>query len=234
VQNQTPEALFIEHRHLEAIPISFAIGYVLPISLMCLAAPRFLSYRFKDTVTGLYQQWHLIIEAVHYTVVWSTSCMVRSGMSRLEYSPETSGLTLELMRTNYVVAMALTALPYWVVSIFSVASWLAPTLFNPKIVHSLHPKWVLVPTWPRKNLKASDPRDGFRWLIQWDILLGTTAVVIWAMALRTYAAEKQNMWANSWWRYFLKAVGYFFVGGPNGIAVGFMWERDEIAFGRLR
>lgn len=229
LQNQTPEALYIPHQHLTAIPISFMLGFVIPVFFICLPAPRFLSHRVKDTITGWYQQWHLIISAIHYSTVRLMGTFHDYEVNESHYLPMSES-KVYVLRANFVFAMALAAIPYFVVSTTSTTSWLAPTLFNPKTVKSLHPKWILLPTWPRSGVRARNIDEGVQWLIQWDYLLGTIAMLIWAALLVTSATNKQGHQVYSLGAELLNCILYFLIGGPNGVVVGLIWEREEVVF----
>lgn len=228
---QTPESLYIEDRHLKAIPISFFLGYVVPIILMALPAPQVVSHRFKHTATGWYQQWHLIIAVIHYSIVWLSNVLHPDGIRRQDGPQKDSVQTLNLLRAVYGLAFALAVIPYYTTMVLSLSSILAPGLFDSQRVGSLHPKQLFIPTLPRNGLKIKDLKQGFKWLIQWDFVLGTVACTVWALAMRRNALEVQKPGDGSLYGTSQNAIAYFLVGGPVAIPIGFMWERDLLVFG---
>lgn len=198
--------------------------------MLSLPSPGALSIRAKHTWNGWYQQWHLVVEAVHYSFVWTVFFLQSHGMiSQPEYW--SSEKTMKLLRVVYLFTFALAAIPYWTVMVLTTASYLAPRIFVPQYLSYLHPKNVLVPTWPRRGITAKDLKDGTKWLIQWDFIVGTTGTAIWAFTLRNRAAELQGIGLDPFHVSLLKALVYFAAGGPVAIPIGFMWERDELVFG---
>lgn len=228
---QTSESLYIEDRHLRAIPISFCFGYVVPIILMALPAPQVVSYRFKHTATGWYQQWQLIIAFIHYTVVWFSDVLLPEDIHRQDSPQKDAVQTLNLLSIVYGLAFALAVIPYYTAMVLSLSSVLAPGLFDSQGVGTLHPKQLFIPTLPRNGLKVKNLKQGFKWLIQWDFILGTLACTVWALAMRRNTLEVQKPGEGSFYGTLQNAMAYFLVGGPVAVPLGFMWEREKLVFG---
>ena len=213
------------------MPISFLLGYVVPIILMALPAPQMVSYRFKHTATGWYQQWHLIIAFIHYTVVWLSNVLHPEGIRRQDGPQKDAVQTLNLLWLVYGLAFTLAVIPYYTTMVLSLSSMFAPAMFDSQRVKYLHPKQIFVPTLPRNGRKVKDLKQGFKWLIQWDFILGTVACTVWALAMRRNALNVQNSGEESLYTTSRNAIAYFLMGGPVAIPVGFMWERDRVVFG---
>ena len=91
----------------------------------------------------------------------------------------------------------------------------------------LQPIHLLVPMNPFSEVKAADLAQGMFWLIQWDYFSGYLAPVVWATFM--YRRADAMLKRKSFWGYFLKrAPFYFLIAGPIGVAVGMVWERDEM------
>ena len=66
--------------------------------------------------------------------------------------------------------------------------------------------------------------------MQWDLLIGSLAVLVWAVTL-ALQAQRTRLWAFEWLESFSKVAALVCVSGPVGAAVMIVWERDEMVFG---
>lgn len=67
--------------------------------------------------------------------------------------------------------------------------------------------------------------------LQWDLLTGSLAVLVWAVTLRVQAQAK-GFWAYEWVKGSVKVAALVCVSGPVGAAAAILWERDELVLGR--
>jgi hypothetical protein len=65
--------------------------------------------------------------------------------------------------------------------------------------------------------------------LQWDLLTGGFAVLVWALTLRV-SAQGRGMWAYEWIEGLIKVALLTLLSGPCGAAAAVMWERDELVF----
>ena len=93
------------------------------------------------------------------------------------------------------------------------------------------PKRVFVPTSPWSGKKVPNMQIGFKWLIQWDYIIGTVGTTVWAITLYLHAAWSQDIDIDINSMAFM-VFRYSVIGGPMGMPIGLMWERDLIVFGR--
>lgn len=200
----TPTGLAVHAAHLKAIPWSFALGYILPIILMALPSPRIVSPTFKHTAAGWYQQWNLYIVLIHWTLVylWRED---GQSISTIE--------TLELSRNVYVFAILCAGVAWWS------AMWIA--LKKGGIPLALK---AFVPASPWSGKKAASIYEGAKWLIQWDGIIGTTAMTVWAASLYLDANQSAPLPEDMWKR----MLAYGISGGPMGISIGLLFERDKL------
>ena len=218
--------LSIATQHLAAIPPSFVLGYIVPIILLALPAPRTATHRFKHTMCGWYQQWSLFVAFFHYGYVYLSANQRQSS----SWPDQSAFPYLSSLRLVYGSAFMMALIPHWTVCVISFAAWLCPSIFNEKKVDSLWPANILVPTLPLTQRKARDMAQGFLWLIQWDYLLGTLGMIVWTLVLHSNAREVYGM-DDSWSCMLLRLLAYTFVGGPAALPVMILWERDEWVFG---
>ncbi|KAI9732729.1 MAG: hypothetical protein M1818_007463 [Claussenomyces sp. TS43310] len=216
--------VLIDPVNLLVLPASFIMGFVIPSILCALPAPSVVSIRFKQTAFGIYQQWNLFIALPHFILAmilrWAapSSCIVeRKSLPKL-------------YRRVYAFAFALAAMSYLPVMIITCTAAIWPALFSEDCVHLLQPSHVLVPTSPFSGLKAKDLAQGMFWLAQWDYFGGNFAQLIWAVVL--YRKARTTIGLETLWVDTIKrALFYLLIGGPIGIAVGMIWERDELLLG---
>lgn len=222
----TADDLSIAPQHLAAIPVSFVFGYIIPIILLALPAPKLVTWAFKHTVSGWYQQWNLFIAFFHYAYVY-----IFAGSTRFDSQLRQSGsVLLPSLRIVYGLAFIMAQLPHWIVCVISFTAWLCPSMFNEKKVESLKPLNLLVPTLPYDRRKARNMPEGFLWLIQWDYVLGTLGTIVWSLVLHSNAREVYGV-DDTWPTMFFRFLVYTIVGGPAALPVLILWERDEWVFG---
>jgi hypothetical protein len=222
----TADDLSIAPQHLAAIPVSFVFGYIIPIILLALPAPKMVTWTFKHTASGWYQQWSLVIALFHYAYVYFIADNTQSNF-QLEQS---GSVTITSLRIVYGLAFMMAQLPHWIVCVISFTAWLCPSLFNKKKVESLKPPNLLVPTLPFTQRKARNMAEGFLWLIQWDYILGTLGTIVWSLVLHSNAREVYGV-DDTWPYMFFRFLVYTIVGGPAALPVMILWERDEWVFG---
>ena len=223
----TPDDLSIAPQHLAAIPPSFVLGYIVPIILLALPAPRIVTLTFKHTLAGWYQQWSLFIAFFHCGYVYLIADKTQSS-PRLDQS---ASAYLSSLRVVYRLAFMMASIPHWTVCVISFTAWLCPSIFNEKKVECLKPVNVLVPTLPFTQRKVRDMAQGFLWLIQWDYILGMLGMIVWTMVLHSNARDVYGV-DDSWSYMLLRFLAYTFLGGPAALPVMILWERDEWVFGR--
>lgn len=219
----TAADISIEPIHLLALPASFIVGFVLPLAPVVLPV-SLVSLQVKQTAMGWYQQWPLWIAVPHYMLV----ALLRLCSIPLKLdSPETR---LLLYRNVYIFAFAFAVFTHLPVMSLSFAAFAWPSLFNYEYAHLLQPKHLLIPTSPFLDTKARNLAEGMLWLIQWDYFSGYVAPAVWAIFLRRKVKETLNK-SDSLGYCLIRALIYLLMAGPIGIAIGMVWERDEILLG---
>ena len=217
----SPEAALIDVVDLEVLPLSFILAFVFPICLVALPAPSVVSVVFKQTAIAWYQQWNLYIAFTHFLL----------ATTRRQVYPPPEAIDLErstmLLRSVYGFVFIMGALPHMIVMVLSCTAGFWPSLFAKGTARVLHPRNLLTVTSPFSRVKARDLAQGIQWLIQWDHVIGTASMIVWATTL--YMRTKQELglgydWSHTLWRIIMYAFG----GGPVGAAVGLLWERDEL------
>ena len=217
----TPGDLAIRSKDLEVLPWSFAIGYVLPLTLMALPNTPAI---FKHTIAGWYQQWHLYVSAVHFALIaiWPNSPLADASTDLVE--------VWSVLDQTYECVLYLAAAGHWGPIAFSLLAKFQPKQFDPGTAKIASLRRVLVPPSPFGELRSETMADGGKWLLQWDGIVGTLGTIVWAMSL--FRASTQGVLRPEIMDPLLKKLAeYFVVAGPMGIAIGLFRERDKMVMG---
>lgn len=112
----------------------------------------------------------------------------------------------------------------------SLLAMLFPELFASGVAELLRPSSVFMNASPFSDVKAADIGEGSKWFLQWDQLIGSGAVLLWATALRLQADNtRPGLSAYFSQSAFLGLVSMAI--GPSGAAVIAFWVRDELVLG---
>lgn len=219
----TREGILVDPIDLIALPASFVIGYIVPIILIALPAPSVVTTIFKHTAMAWYQQWNLFISVSHFIF----ACALRRWYPASKFPSYRT-----LICYGYIFAFALTAIPHWTVMVLSCTASLWPSLFVNDISDLLRPSNMLIPKSPWSGVTDVSLSEGFRWVIQWDYLIGTAAMLAWAATMYARARKLHTRHGYSALGILMTIIIYSLLGGPMGAAVGLMWERDKIVLSR--
>ena len=79
---------------------------------------------------------------------------------------------------------------------------------------------LFLPALPGKDVVARHGWDAAKWCVQWDIVLATPAMILWAGVL--YWQNGADIDFSLLQRLFVNVL----LAGPLGIPIGLLWERD--------
>jgi hypothetical protein len=223
------DELVVSPIQLAVAPVSILLAYGLPSVMMSLPAPAKISFHTKQGWTGAQQLWPIWIAITQATIL--TIVSVVNPMVNVITEDERKTKTLKYLRYAYAFALIMSTgghLTSWGLSILSYAF---PVLFTSKYEAMMLPWVVFWPVWPFGSLQADTLADGALWFIQWDVITGTAAVLLWAFTLRVGVEGRKVLFWQWAVGLTLAAIMSVFV-GPVGAAVSSLWARDEIVFGR--
>ena len=205
---------------LTVLPVIFLIGFQAPSISMILPAPQVLSVDWKQVAIAIWQPWpayvSILTTVAYYGLGSFFSNNHRASMSSL--------------RWVYASAFVSSALSHLVTLTISIASVVAPALFDDTHVDALHPSKVYSFPLPWSGVKVSTVPEGVHMFLRWDYTIGSAGILLWALTLHTIA-QKQIVSGVSWSSLLVKVGLLSLVSGPAGAAVELMWERDELVFG---
>jgi hypothetical protein len=220
--------LVVSPIQLAVAPVSILFGYGLPSVMMCLPATAKISFDSKQGWTGAQQLWPIWIIITQVTL--STAVAIVNPMVNVVTEDEKKTKTLTYLRYAYAFALIMSTAGHLTSWGLSILSYAFPVLFTSKYESMMLPWVVFWPVWPFGSLQADTLADGALWFIQWDLIVSTAAVLLWAFTLRVGVEGRQVMF----WQWVvgltLAAVIAVFI-GPVGAAVLSLWGRDELVFG---
>lgn len=221
----TEESLMIDAIDVHAIPWSFLLGYILPISLMALPGVSIYNVNTQHMLASFYQQWHLYISMAHILLVtlWTHT----GTMSRLE--DEYFKTSLSTVRPIYALAFTMAVISVWVpiLASFAIRALQRIRKAHPSSHKNLQLSSIFIPPSPWSNVKCKNAFEGGKWLLQWDGIVGGLSTAVWAIALYAEArsaAEPQEALGS----FYMRLMWYMVLGGPIGVATGALWERDTL------
>ena len=223
------DELIVSPLQLAVAPFSIFLGYGIPSVMMCLPAPAKISFDAKQGWAGAQQLWPIWIAIAQ--VALSTIVAVVNPMVNVVTEDERKAKTLTYLRYAYAFALISSTAGHLTSWGLSILSYAFPVLFTNKYENMMQPWIVFWPAWPFGALQADTLADGALWFLQWDVITGTAAVLLWAFTLRVGVEGRKVLlwqWAVG---LTLSAIIAVFI-GPVGAAVSSLWGRDEIVFGR--
>ncbi|KAH8703342.1 hypothetical protein BGW36DRAFT_354763 [Talaromyces proteolyticus] len=211
-----------------ALISSQALAYIVPLALFAAPVPQVLSVFRKQTVVAWYQPWSVWIAVTHFIVtVFVRRWTQQSKSGTVDIYKESRSNH----RTIYGFAFGLTATPHIIVLSISLTALLYPGLYSPRFAGLLHPQNVFIPPSPWSEIKAPHLVEGCKWLLQWDYIIGSTAVLVWVLTQYISLQLSQTHDKRCSWNCLLwKIVIWTVLTGPTAAAIQLLWKRDEIIF----
>jgi hypothetical protein len=212
---------------LAVAPISILVGFGVPSLLMCLPAPNLVSFETKQTWTGIQQGWSIWIGITH--LVLTSIATSRDPRATSLTESDKRAKTIKYLRLAYafsIVCSAGSQLTAWSLSLLA---YVFPVLFSAKYLPQLQPSRIFIPVLPFGHHDVKVLADGALWFLQWDIIVGVSATLVWALSVRVAARRAQATPPEL----LIEAVKIAVVTlllGPCGTAAVSLWSRDELVF----
>ena len=225
VDKPSPEAISLNLTQLKALPIGFSLGYIAPTIAMALPEPRIISLPQKQALCALWQAFPFTIYMAQQITVFLISLLTPTSPGLSDIQKNTN--FLRQLRYVYTFGLAVSAIVHLGTWTLSICSVLFPVIFAPGIANLLHPVSVFGLKSLVADVKAPNPSDGVKWVLQWDFAIGGAAMLVWAATLRLYA-EHRPPGVFAYVSHFLWLGIASAVVGPAGAALLAIWERDEL------
>jgi len=212
---------------LAIAPISIILGFGLPSLVMCLPAPDLISFESKQTWAGIQQGWAIWIGLVQLAL--TAIVMSVNQKATILTDADKKVKTIKYLRRAYAFALASSAgahLASWSLPLLAYAF---PVLFSPTYLPQLQPSRIFVPVVPFGSEQVKTLADGALGFLQWDLITGTVATLLWGLTLRIYA-KNEVATPIQWIIGLVKVAVIATLVGPAGAAVIAIWGRDELVF----
>ncbi|EXJ91286.1 hypothetical protein A1O1_04396 [Capronia coronata CBS 617.96] len=214
---------------LAIVPISILVGFGLPSLLMCLPAPTVVSFETKQTWTGIQQGWSIWIGLTH--LILTSIATGRDPRAGSLTESDKRAKTVKYLRQAYAFSIACSAASHLTAWSLSLLAFAFPVLFSPTYLPQFQPAKVFLPVLPFGQHDVKVLADGALWFLQWDILVGVSATLLWGLTLRV-AAKREHATLIQTLVEAIKVSLVTLVLGPCGTAAVAIWGRDELVFQR--
>ncbi|KAI1609798.1 hypothetical protein EDD36DRAFT_444876 [Exophiala viscosa] len=216
---------------LAIAPISILLGFGLPSLLMCLPAPTTVSFGTKQTWTGIQQGWAIWIGLAQFAL--TVVALSLDQRASILTEADKRAKTIKYLRRAYAFAIMCSAGSHLAAWSLSLLAYAFPVLFSSTYLPQLQPTRIFVPEVPFGSHKVSTLADGALPFLQWDIVVGVTATLLWGLTLRVAAKHEQT----SPFQILAVAAKLGIVAialGPCAAAAVALWIRDELVFKKQR
>ena len=132
------------------------------------------------------------------------------------------------MRVFYLAILAIAALTHLSTFYLIAMAYLLPTGEIGEYKDAWSFSNVFIPAASTPLFKVNNIGEGAHLLMQYDEIIGTSAVLVWAFALLMKAPPGKLQLPQAQLMVF--GILLLVVTGPIGLAVGLVWTRDEKAF----
>jgi phosphate starvation-inducible membrane PsiE len=224
--------LAISKLDLAILPVSIILGYLVPSILMTLPSPAVVSAIQHQQAIALWQPfpiWCVIFQiSLRYVgsiFVGSKESATKTPHISLAASYVSSAahvyrFIIGLCMITHLPALAIALLPY---SNFSNSHPIVQNLAKAEFAATY------IPYLPVLTTQVESFAAGVHAFLQWDMYIGATAMLVWGIYLHQNAAKEKSV------AKLLGKVGVWtLLAGPSGALAVLMWERDEMAQGKVK
>ena len=230
-----PMLFFIETIDLASIMISLTLGYILPSTLIALPAPSFLSFNQKQIAMAIWQVFPVWTELLYQ----GTSLLIRNILSKNKASKPvivTNRRDIPRMgelRSLYVFLILIAGLTHIATMTLMATSKWFPRLFAIGYEGVFNPSKVFWPVTASASVKVSSLVSGTSLLIQYDEIMSSLAIILWAVFLFTKVMSQKKKFETTY-VFIYDFITLTALLGPLGYAVVCIWARDELIFEDLK
>ncbi|EXJ76355.1 uncharacterized protein A1O5_00863 [Cladophialophora psammophila CBS 110553] len=210
-------------------PISILVGFGLPSLLMCLPAPTVVSFETKQTWTGIQQGWSIWIGLTQF--ILSTLVLTIDQRASIQTENDKRLKSARYLRLAYAFAIISSAGSHLAAFSLSGLAYLFPVLFSATYLPQLQPAKIFVPVVPFGQPQVKILADGALWFLQWDIVVGVSASLLWSLTVRD-ASKHGKVTVTQTLIEVIKTILITALLGPCGAAAVAIWSRDERVLGK--
>ena len=211
---------------LSVLP-AMVIGFDVPSVLMSLPAPSVLSFHRKQVFMAIWQFFPLWVSIVQQLVSFLAKSLPREKSKRDEQQRK----SIRAMRITYATLLFSAAFNQLSTFVLVAVSHLFPGMLAPEFKTAWNFSNVFVPKAVTAATKMDSIASGTNVLLQYDELIGSVAMQLWALVLffQTRDIVPRPMHKI---RFFVLSVMTLALTGPLGFVVALVWARDEMIFAK--
>lgn len=226
-----PTIFSIELIDLGSILVSLIIGYILPSILIALPAPSILSFDQKQIVMAVWQVFPIWAEILQRGVSFILRKFSPRNQTRefIVIADKTSTKQIGALRLVYAFLVLIAGLTHIATMTFLATSVLFPRIFAVNFAGKFDPSAVFRPVALTSSTKISSLGSGTLMLIQYDEMIGSLAMAIWAVFMLTKKMREKKKFDTPY-IFLFDFVSLIALLGPIGYAVVCIWARDELVF----
>lgn len=231
VSSSDPNDFYVNLSNLSSIPFAMAIGYILPTVLAALPSPSAISFDRKQTFMAIWQMFPLWVQLLQLIISNLIKLFYPPLLSQKSPMPKYYGLGA--LRIVYIFMLTMAASTHIATLTLLFTSRFFPGLFATPYIGVFNPAKVFWPVTMSATHQMSSIGSGATMTIQYDEIIGSVAVVLWALFLFTAAfhrlsSQEREVNAPGVWVMVFGFVTLTALVGPLGCAVIAMWSRDEL------
>ncbi|KAH8595612.1 hypothetical protein B0O99DRAFT_511850 [Bisporella sp. PMI_857] len=232
LDTNSTSALLVSTLDLAILPVSIIVGYIIP-SVLMLLPPSAVSSELHQKLIALWQpfpawtaltQWFL-------TLIFRAPSGTDVGSSSRPLSESYLSAVRSVYRFVFALSM-ITHIPVVAIALLPPSSFAGLSLTLTRFLHSSFAE-VFVPYWPDLSYQVPNLATGSHTFLQWDIYVGSAAIILWAAVLHRSAAldqlgaekpTRKGVGRDLLW----KIPTFLALSGPMGAVARLLWERDGI------
>jgi hypothetical protein len=138
---------------------------------------------------------------------------------------------IKKLRTVYKFGLAIAVPAHAAVWALSLTALVLPQIYTPAIAAAFHPMAAIIPSNPLTyaSTTVTSMAEGAQAFLQWDYLVSSTAYLVYSLSARFNTRVEPKGFSATDAAGLVARIGVL---GPMGSALAYLWERDEIVFGR--
>lgn len=222
-ESLTTAAVITDAYEVASIPASLVLGFAVPAAMLALPAPSMQSFEAKQTWMAVWQGFPIWVAAFQQIVKRYMSFML---LKPDQPPPERN---MKPLSRVYLFLFVVAAGSHLAAMTLMVTSTLFPSILPAGYAGAFNLFKVMVPSAITAGTTMSDVGSGALMLLQYDEIVGSTAVLLWASFL--YLQAHKRFHGTGIW---LETAGVLALlttlAGPVGCAVFLMSARDQMVF----